>query len=101
MGVDIGQKLSPGCPLRFAQRCSPAWTALVSKRFKCLSPISPSILCGSITTYPILTQRMPKSRHREEECAEDGIEHFERMPPDNPTGLLALANEYVEVGRHE
>jgi thioredoxin-like negative regulator of GroEL len=35
---------------------------------------------------------------------EDRIEYFERMladNPDNPTGLLALANEYNKVGRHE
>jgi hypothetical protein len=44
---------------------------------------------------------MPKSRHREKERVEDGIECFERMPTDNPTGLLALANEYDEVGRHD
>ncbi|HZY66020.1 MAG TPA: tetratricopeptide repeat protein [Rubrobacteraceae bacterium] len=32
------------------------------------------------------------------------IEYFERMVaenPDNPTGLLALANEYQKAGRHE
>jgi hypothetical protein len=32
------------------------------------------------------------------------IEYFERMladNPDNPTGLLALANEYGKVGRYE
>lgn len=32
------------------------------------------------------------------------IEYFERMVaenPDNPTGLLALANEYGKAGRHE
>lgn len=35
---------------------------------------------------------------------EDRIEYFERMladNPDNPTGLLALANEYNKVDRHE
>ena len=35
---------------------------------------------------------------------EDRIEYYERMladNPDNPTGLLALANEYGKVGRHE
>jgi len=35
---------------------------------------------------------------------EDRIEYFERMladNPDNPTGLLALANEYNKVGRDE
>jgi tetratricopeptide (TPR) repeat protein len=35
---------------------------------------------------------------------EDRIEYFERMlaeNPDNPTGLLALANEYNKVGRYE
>jgi predicted Zn-dependent protease len=35
---------------------------------------------------------------------EGRIEYFERMladKPDNPTGLLALANEYNEVERHE
>ena len=35
---------------------------------------------------------------------EDRIDYFERMladNPDNPTGLLALANEYQKVGRHE
>jgi hypothetical protein len=35
---------------------------------------------------------------------EDRIEYFERMladKPDNPTGLLALANEYTKVERYE
>jgi len=35
---------------------------------------------------------------------EDRIGYFERMltdNPDNPTGLLALANEYQKAGRHE
>lgn len=35
---------------------------------------------------------------------EDRIEYFERMladNPDNPTGLLALANEYGKAGRDE
>ena len=32
---------------------------------------------------------------------EDRIEYFERMLADNPTGLLALANEYNKVGRYE
>ena len=35
---------------------------------------------------------------------EDRIEYFERKladNPDNPTGLLALANEYQKAGRHE
>jgi Tfp pilus assembly protein PilF len=35
---------------------------------------------------------------------EDRIDYFERMladNPDNPTGLLALANEYQKAGRHE
>ena len=35
---------------------------------------------------------------------EDRINYFERMladNPDNPTGLLALANEYGKAGRHE
>ena len=35
---------------------------------------------------------------------ENRIEYFERMVadnPDNPTGLLALANEYQKAGRHE
>ena len=34
----------------------------------------------------------------------DRIEYFERMladNPDNPTGLLALANEYGKAGRDE
>ena len=34
----------------------------------------------------------------------DRIDYFERMlakNPDNPTGLLALANEYRKVGRDE
>jgi hypothetical protein len=44
---------------------------------------------------------MPKSRHREDESVEDGTEYFERMPADNPTGLVALANEYNKVDRHE
>ena len=35
---------------------------------------------------------------------EDRIRYFERMladNPDNPTGLLALANEYDKAGRYE
>jgi hypothetical protein len=35
---------------------------------------------------------------------EDRIEYFERMladNPENPTGLLALANEYKKAGRDE
>ena len=35
---------------------------------------------------------------------EDRIEYFERMladNPNNPTGLLALANEYGKAGRDE
>ena len=35
---------------------------------------------------------------------EDRISYFERMladNPENPTGLLALANEYKKVGREE
>ena len=35
---------------------------------------------------------------------EDRIEYFERMlarAPNNPTGLLALANEYKKAGRDE
>ena len=35
---------------------------------------------------------------------EDRIDYFERMlaeNPDNPTGLLALANEYQKAGREE
>ena len=35
---------------------------------------------------------------------EDRINSFERMlanNPENPTGLLALANEYGKAGRHE
>jgi len=35
---------------------------------------------------------------------EDRIDYFERMladNPDNPTGLLALANEYRKAGRDE
>jgi tetratricopeptide (TPR) repeat protein len=35
---------------------------------------------------------------------EDRIDYFERMladNPDNPTGLLALANEYEKAGRAE
>ncbi len=35
---------------------------------------------------------------------EDRIAYFERMltdNPDNPTGLLALANEYKKAGRDE
>ena len=38
------------------------------------------------------------------ENAENRIDYFERMladNPDNPTGLLALANEYRKAGRHE
>ena len=35
---------------------------------------------------------------------EDRIEYFERLladKPENPTGLLALANEYQKAGRYE
>jgi tetratricopeptide (TPR) repeat protein len=35
---------------------------------------------------------------------EERINYFERMladNPDNPTGLLALANEYQKAGRYE
>ena len=35
---------------------------------------------------------------------DDRIDYFERMladNPDNPTGLLALANEYQKAGREE
>jgi tetratricopeptide (TPR) repeat protein len=35
---------------------------------------------------------------------EDRIAYFERMladNPDNPTGLMALANEYQKAGRYE
>ena len=32
---------------------------------------------------------------------EDRTNYFERMLADNPTGLLALANEYGKSGRHE
>lgn len=32
---------------------------------------------------------------------EDRINYFERMLADNPTGLLALANEYKKAGREE
>ena len=35
---------------------------------------------------------------------EDRIEYFERKladDPDNPTGLMALANEYQKAGRHK
>jgi hypothetical protein len=41
---------------------------------------------------------------RREELLEDRIEYFERMladNPNNPTGLLALANEYGKAGRDE
>jgi len=40
----------------------------------------------------------------EEALVEDRIEYFERMladNPDNPMGLLALANEYNKAGRRE
>ena len=40
---------------------------------------------------------------KREESVEDRIECFERMlanNPDNPTGLLALANEYNKASRH-
>ena len=32
---------------------------------------------------------------------ENRIDYFERMLADNPTGLLALANEYGKVERYE
>ena len=32
---------------------------------------------------------------------EDGTEYYERVSADNPTGLLALVNEYDEVAHHE
>ena len=66
-----------------------------------LPDLSFSASRGSITTYPILTQRMPKSRHQEDDSVEDGTEYYERVSADNPTGLLALVNEYDEVDSHE
>jgi tetratricopeptide (TPR) repeat protein len=39
-----------------------------------------------------------------ESFMDDRIDYFERMladNPDNPTGLLALANEYQKAGREE
>jgi hypothetical protein len=44
---------------------------------------------------------MPKSRHQEDDSVEDGTEYYERVSADNPTGLLALVNEYDEVNSHE
>jgi hypothetical protein len=44
---------------------------------------------------------MPKSRHQEDDSVEDGTEYYERVSADNPTGLLALVNEYDEVDCHE
>jgi tetratricopeptide (TPR) repeat protein len=41
---------------------------------------------------------------RWEGLMDDRIDYFERMladNPDNPTGLLALANEYQKAGREE
>ena len=41
---------------------------------------------------------------RWEDLVDDRIDYFERMladNPDNPTGLLALANEYQKAGREE
>lgn len=32
---------------------------------------------------------------------ENGTEYYERVSADNPTGLLALVNEYDEVDSHE
>ena len=32
---------------------------------------------------------------------EDGTEYYERVPADNPTGILALVNAYDEVDCHE
>lgn len=66
-----------------------------------LPDLSFSASRGSITTYPILTQRMPKSRYQEDESVEDGTEYYERVSAGNPTGLLALVNEYDEVDSHE
>jgi hypothetical protein len=44
---------------------------------------------------------MQKSRHQEDDSVEDGTEYYERVSADNPTGLLALVNEYDEVDRYE
>src|SRR5215204_7810966 len=44
------------------------------------------------------------SKSEERNFMEDRINYFERMladNPDNPTGLLALANEYGKAGLHE
>jgi hypothetical protein len=50
----------------------------------------------SITTHSILTQRVPKSRHREDDSVEDGTEYSERTL-DKLARLVALAKEYDEV----
>ena len=47
---------------------------------------------------------MPAGRLEGGAPVEDRIDYFERMPaanPDNPTGLLALANEDKKAGRDE
>jgi tetratricopeptide (TPR) repeat protein len=51
-----------------------------------------------------VTYTDPRDDYWEESLVEDRIKYFERMladNPDNPTGLLALANEYQKVGRDE
>src|SRR5919205_68038 len=88
MGVEIGKKSSLFCPSRLPARRSPEWTARVSKR-----------LGWFIVPYTNLP-----SRGLTGGAVEDRINYFERMladNPDNPTGLLALANEYEKAGRDE
>ena len=55
----------------------------------------------SASPWPILSYSAPTGG---EERVENRIEYFERMltdNPDNPTGLLALANEYQKAARYE
>ncbi len=59
------------------------------------------VLCGSASQYPILS---PLDGPAGGDRVEDRINYFERMladNPDNPTGLLALANEYRKAERYE
>jgi tetratricopeptide (TPR) repeat protein len=59
------------------------------------------ILCGTALRCPILDLLDGLAGG---DRVEDRINYFERMlaeNPDNPTGLLALANEYRKVERYE
>jgi predicted Zn-dependent protease len=57
-----------------------------------------------LNAKPLKRLSVLTSDDRREERVEDRINYFERMladNPGNPTGLLALANEYGKAGRYE